>query len=284
MTTKTKTTETPAAAAPVAIRTLAPVPVFTFQDLERMAGAVAASKMFGLTTKESALALMLVAQAEGRHPAIAARDYHIIEGRPSLKADAMLARFMEAGGRVQWHEITDQKCSATFSNPDGGHFKVEWTIDMAKAAGLVRNNRDGSPGMWMKYPRQMLRSRTVAEGVRTIMPGVIVGTYTPEELRDGDVPEREVDASVIEGEVIQPKTPDAPAAEPANPKWLTDSQIADHCAAIEAAGDIGELKKAHALAYEAAWNAEDFTALKTFGKAKDAARAKLDADITGGAR
>ena len=55
-------------------------------DLDRMATAMVGSKLFGLTTKEQALALMLVAQAEGLHPATAARDYHIIQGRPALKA------------------------------------------------------------------------------------------------------------------------------------------------------------------------------------------------------
>jgi len=87
--------------------------------LERMAEAVSASKLFGITNKEQALALMLVAQAEGLHPATAARDYHIIQGRPSLKADAMLARYLASGGKVEWHDHTDAKVAATFSHPAG---------------------------------------------------------------------------------------------------------------------------------------------------------------------
>ena len=62
-----------------------------------MANAVAKSGLFGVKTPEQAMALMLIAQAEGNHPAIAARDYHVIQGRPALKADAMLARFQQAG-------------------------------------------------------------------------------------------------------------------------------------------------------------------------------------------
>ncbi len=48
------------------------------QDIERMALAVAKSGLFGVKTADEAMALMLIAQAEGQHPAIAARDYHII--------------------------------------------------------------------------------------------------------------------------------------------------------------------------------------------------------------
>ena len=67
--------------------------IVPYNDIEKMANAVAASKLFGVKNPNEAIALMLVAQAEGMHPATAARDYHVIQGRPALKADAMLARF-----------------------------------------------------------------------------------------------------------------------------------------------------------------------------------------------
>ena len=71
-------------------------------EIERMAVAVSKSGLFGIKNQEQAIALMLIAQAEGMHPAIAARDYHVIQGRPALKADALLARFQQAGGKVAW--------------------------------------------------------------------------------------------------------------------------------------------------------------------------------------
>lgn len=60
-------------------------------DLERMALAISKSGFYGFKTPDQALAVMLVAQAEGRHPVEAARDYHVIDGKPTLRADAMLA-------------------------------------------------------------------------------------------------------------------------------------------------------------------------------------------------
>ena len=147
-------------------------------QIERMALAVAKSGLFGTKTPDQALALMLIAQAEGLHPAIAARDYHVINGRPTLKADAMLARFQTAGGSVRWGEYTDQRVVGTFTHPQGGSVEVAWTVDMAAAAGLTKNPT------WKSYPRQMLRARCISEGIRTVFPGVVVGTYTPEEAED----------------------------------------------------------------------------------------------------
>jgi hypothetical protein len=147
-------------------------------QVERMALAVAKSGLFGVKTPDQAMALMLIAQAEGLHPAIAATHYHVINGRPTLKADAMMARFQTAGGSVRWGEYTDKRVVGTFSHPQGGSVEIEWTLDMAMAAGLTKNPT------WKSYPRQMLRARCISEGIRTVYPGVTVGTYTPEEAED----------------------------------------------------------------------------------------------------
>jgi hypothetical protein len=150
----------------------------TVDQIERMAVSVARSGLFGVKTPDQAMALMLIAQAEGLHPAIAARDYHVINGRPALRADAMLARFQAAGGKVEWGEYTDTRVVGKFSHPSGGSVEIAWTTKMAQDAGLTRNPT------WKSYPRQMLRSRCISEGIRTVFPGVLVGTYTPEEVED----------------------------------------------------------------------------------------------------
>jgi len=147
-------------------------------DVMKMAEAVAKSGLFGVKSADQALALMLVAQAEGRHPALAARDYDIIQGRPAKKTEAMLRDFLENQGKVEWHELSDTLASATFSHPAGGSVKIDWDIKRAGAAGL--SGRD----MWKKYPRQMLRSRCVSEGIRTVCPMATSGMYIPEEIRD----------------------------------------------------------------------------------------------------
>lgn len=158
-------------------------------EMDRMADAIARSGLFGMKTKDQALALMIVAAAENRHPGSVATEYHIIQNRPALKADAMLARFQQAGGVVEWQEYTDTKVSGLFSHSVNSPKPVliEWTFAQATKAGLT--NKDN----WKNYPRAMLRARVVSEGVRTVYPAVCVGVYTPEEVQDfepADKPKR----------------------------------------------------------------------------------------------
>lgn len=147
-------------------------------DIMTMAKAVASSGLFGVKDANQALSLMLVAQAEGRHPALAARDYDIIQGKPAKKTEAMLRDFLENSGKVEWHQLDDKAAIATFSHPSGGSVKIGWDMERAKMAGL------GGKDMWKKYPRQMLRSRCVSEGIRTVCPMATSGMYVPEEIQD----------------------------------------------------------------------------------------------------
>jgi hypothetical protein len=149
-----------------------------WNEQERMAKAIAKCGFFGLKDETQVLALMAVAQAEGRHPASVAKDYHIIQNRPALKADAMLARFQSAGGKVEWTKYTDEVVTGVFSHPQGGSLAVSWTLAQAKAIGLATKDN------WRLYPRAMLRARVISEGIRSVYPGVIVGEYTPEEVGD----------------------------------------------------------------------------------------------------
>jgi len=151
--------------------------IVSFSEMDQMAGAIAQSGLFGMKDKNSVLALMAVAQAEGLHPATAARDFHIIQGRPALKADAMLARFQNAGGKVDWKEYTDERVTGVFEHPNGGSLAVTWTLEQAGRIGLVK------PGSgWQKFPRAMLRSRCISEGIRSVFPGSVTGFYSPEEV------------------------------------------------------------------------------------------------------
>jgi len=149
-----------------------------FSEVQAMAEVAAGSKMFGFKNPQEAMAIMLLCQAENLHPAVAMRDYHVIQGRPALKADAMLARFQQAGGSVNWKDYTDEKVTGVFSHPAGGTLEVSWTLSKAKAIGIA--NKDN----WKNYPRAMLRARVASEGIRSVYPGCVVGVYTPEEVQD----------------------------------------------------------------------------------------------------
>jgi len=180
-----------------------------YADMERMASAIAKSSLFGIKTPDQALALMVIAQAEGRHPGSVAAEYHIIQGRPSLKADAMLARFQAAGGTVRWTEYTDKRVAGVFSHPSGGSIEVDWTMERAKAAKL--SGKDN----WQAYPRQMLRARVISEGIRTVYPGVASGIYTAEEM--DDLPPQTLEAAPPGVTTIDGATGEVLPAEPQRP-------------------------------------------------------------------
>jgi hypothetical protein len=147
-------------------------------DIQKMAQVAADSKMFGFKNQAEAMAIMLLCQAEDMHPAIAMRDYHVIQGRPALKSDAMLARFQTSGGKVNWTSYTDEVVTGVFSHPQGGEVSISWTMEMAHRLGFTKKEN------WRNYPRAMLRARCISEGIRTVFPACVAGVYTPEEVQD----------------------------------------------------------------------------------------------------
>lgn len=152
-------------------------------EIQQLATATARSGFFaGVETPDKALVLMAIAQAEGCAPIQAMQRYHIIKGKPSKQAWAMLADFTSAGGKVEWHEHSSKCCKATFSHPAGGTVTVDWDLEKARGAGLSGNDN------WRKYPENMLHARVVSNGVRFVYPAAANGLYTPEEVEDFDKP------------------------------------------------------------------------------------------------
>jgi outer membrane biosynthesis protein TonB len=86
----------------------------SLDDIDRVAGTIAQSGMFGMSKKEQAATLLMICMAEGRHPIAALKRYHIIDGRPSMRADAMQGDFQAWGGKIIWHSRTDAMVAATF--------------------------------------------------------------------------------------------------------------------------------------------------------------------------
>jgi hypothetical protein len=175
--------------------TTALVPI---SDLERMAIAFAKSGMFGAKTPDQAMALLLLAQAEGVHPAIAMRDFDVIQGKPSKKSEAMHRAFLAAGGTVEWHKYADDGAEATFSHPQGGTIRISWDAERAKRAGLSQKE------MYGKFARQMYGARVISEGVRKVYPAATSGLYVPEEVRTFKAPkDMGVADVVVDSEVLK---------------------------------------------------------------------------------
>lgn len=222
-------------------------PTFTMSDMERVALAIAKGGLFGSTDPNAVLTLCLVAQAEGKHPGLVMQQYHIINGKPAKKAEAMLVDFIAAGGKVEWHQLDDECADATFSHPQGGSARITWDKARVVQAQL------GGNAMHKKYPRQMLRSRVVSEGVRTVFPGATSGLYVPEEVVDFDEPRRTPPTPVAQrARDLTPHQPEqiehVEAVEESQPtidanagRKKAEAWANDHLTAIRAATDAASL-------------------------------------------
>ena len=162
-------------------------------QMQIMAKACAESGLFGAKTPQQALTIMLLAQAEGRHPMSAAKDYDVINGKPAKKAEAMLRDFLASGGKVEWHKYADDGADATFTHPEGGSVRVDWNKARMVQAKITNE------AMYSKYPRAMYRARCISEGVRTVCPGATGGLYVPDELR-AIAPEKNMGAAEVVAE------------------------------------------------------------------------------------
>ncbi|MGW1152006.1 recombinase RecT [Streptomyces rubiginosohelvolus] len=130
---------------------------------------------------------------------------HVIKGKPCQSADLMLGRTRTAGHRVRI-KSERTRCVVSIQRHDDPDDEtvIEWTLDDAVTAGLC-TLRDGrpyardqknQPQPWEKYPRAMLRSRAIAEAVRSACPEVLHGAiYTPEEL--GEVVDQDGNPVVV---------------------------------------------------------------------------------------
>ena len=125
---------------------------------------------------------VLVAAEYGRSvgidPITSMQMVHIIKGKPTASAQLVNALVRRAGHSIR---ISGDANSATVEivrSDDPDHpFTVTWTIDEARAAGLLSNPT------WKNYPRAMLKARAVTECARDACPEALAGiAYTAEEV------------------------------------------------------------------------------------------------------
>lgn len=147
------------------------------------------SQIMGVSTPGDGAVLALTCMCEGITPLEFAKTYHIIKGRPSMKADAMSARFRMSGGKVRWINLGDdgKEAKAEFSF-DGQTLEIAYTIEDAKKVmgkdDKGKDRIDQPDSNWSKDRGAMLRARLITKAIRIIAPELIAGVYTPEELED----------------------------------------------------------------------------------------------------
>lgn len=152
-----------------------------FADLHSMAKAVQSGGCFPtLRNVDQAVSLLLLAQAEGIHPIMALRRFHIMsDGKPSMRADAMAAGFRKIGGDIEWlNEADDGKAQYANWTLNGRTKRIGFTWAEAEKAGYTAKAGTN----WHKDPASMLRARATSRAIRMMAPEIVVGLYTPEEM------------------------------------------------------------------------------------------------------
>jgi hypothetical protein len=142
---------------------------------------------------------------QGKSPLQLVREYHLIGGRLSDRADSMLAKFQTAGGKFRILVRTPEECAIELTR-EGQTWTSRVTWDELQREAFVWSNKagpDGKPLPKRNYSTPRLRmqtmwARVVSDGVRTIAPAVVAGLYTPEEIAD----EREPSALALPAPVV----------------------------------------------------------------------------------
>jgi hypothetical protein len=132
-----------------------------------------------IKTPAQAIAIMLMGRELNVGPMQAFKSISVIKGTPSISPELMLMLILRhhPNTKFDYLVLTNQECQINVRRPGQNPktFSFSWA-DAEKAELTGKDN-------WKKYPRAMLRSRTIAEMARSLFPDAISGySYTPDEL------------------------------------------------------------------------------------------------------
>jgi len=184
--------------APAVYDRAADIPAF----LTQIGDAIHRSGIFGTEMPSQGQVLALECMSRRVPPLTLAERYHLIKGKLSMKAEAMLGDFLGSGGRHRIIERSGSQAAIELTRHGQTQvFKLTWSeaqcepfVYAGKEADVAEKLAAGkTDGLKLKTkystPRsraQMLWARVVSDGVRAMAPEIVAGHYTPEEISDFD--------------------------------------------------------------------------------------------------
>lgn len=116
----------------------------------------------------------------GLQPLQAMQSIAVINGRPAIWGDAMLALVRGSGQLEYIHEDpTDDGCTVRLKRKGEPEAERTFTKEDAKKAGLASKQ-----GPWAQYPKRMMQLRARAFALRDVFPDVLRGVFIAEEAQD----------------------------------------------------------------------------------------------------
>lgn len=136
-------------------------------------------------------------QEIGLPPLQAMQNIAVINGRPSIWGDAVLA-LVRGSGLLDYinEEVDGDVASCTVKRVGEDPVTRTFSMEDAKTAGLA-----GKQGPWQQYPKRMLQMRARGFAIRDVFPDVLRGVHIAEEAQD-EAPMRDV---TPQGEQEDPK-------------------------------------------------------------------------------
>lgn len=116
----------------------------------------------------------------GLPPLQAMQNLAVVNGRPSLWGDAMIA-LVRGSGKLEaiTEDVGDTSATCTVKRKGEAPTSRTFTMEDAKRAGLA-----GKQGPWSQYPKRMLQMRARAWALRDVFPDVLRGVAMAEEAQD----------------------------------------------------------------------------------------------------
>jgi 5'-3' exonuclease len=155
----------------------------SMRDAIVLAKDLHASRLFSAYgTPQGVLSTIMLGRELGLPAMGALRSVHIIEGKHTLAASAMVALVLRSGFAEYFEPVSfDEKQATYVTKRKGarGEVTLTHTIEMATQAGLVKPNSN-----WVKVPTDMLIARASARLARMVYPDILAGLYTPEEIAE----------------------------------------------------------------------------------------------------
>lgn len=160
----------------------------TLTEKLKMAEMFAASGLMPLGLKSPAQVLVALQMGHelGIPPMRAIQNIAVINGKPTLSADLMLAVAIRTG-EVEFfdaNDVTEERAIVKIKRQGFPTHTSMFSMEDARRAGLA------GKGPWQSYPRRMMKARALAFAVRDVFPDVLAGIYTPDEIGDRTVSER----------------------------------------------------------------------------------------------
>jgi len=185
------------------------------EAIQAMGTIIAKSGLYGCEKSEAGMMIAWELWKTGKTPFQLLREYHMIEGKLSDRADSMLAKFIAGGGKHKIISRTPEKAEIELTKGDQTA-RFSLSFEEAKQEPFVFMSDGKTLKKNWRTPRARMQTqwaRVVSDGVRALDPAVVSGVYTPEEIEDDMTvgPHREI---VLQTDTVTVAPADAPPSTP----------------------------------------------------------------------